>query len=196
LDWSSIPNATYSIYRAKNYNRCPVSTSKSWVEIASGLSATTYTDTPTQLLRWCYAVTATVSGTEGPQSNSVEVVLGMDWDFYVDYRLPNCRTKVPMPSGATLTFTQVLDGVTTSLPVSRVHANEFDGHCRLYDNAQYSMQLTLPDGKVFNFPNPIFGTGQPLSAAKSSYHVAHFIQGTDEWCDYDEYNYFQPATNN
>jgi len=106
-----------------------------------------------------------------------------------------------MPSGSSLTFTQVLDNVTTSLPVrtvgeTRRGATEFTGFFRLYDNAQYSMQLTLPDGKVFNFQNPIFGTSQPLSAVKGSYISAVFMQGTDEWCDYGEYNYFQPAANN
>jgi len=203
LDWTSVPNATYSVYRAQNvYGRCPASYKESWIEIASGLSVTTYTDTPTQLREWCYAVTATVSGNESDQSNSVEVVLGNRWYFYVSYRLPNCRTRVKeMPSGSSLTFTQVLDNVTTSLPVrtvgeTRRGATEFTGFFRLYDNAQYSMQLTLPDGKVFNFQNPIFGTSQPLSAVKGSYISAVFMQGTDEWCDYGEYNYFQPAANN
>src|SRR5215831_5404183 len=190
LDWTSVPDATYSVYRYKiDYGSCPAFT-KSWIEIASGLSVTTYTDTPTTLAEWCYAVTATVSGNEGPQSNSVPVMLGNHWSFYVNYRLPGCRTKVTMPSGATLTFTQVLNNVTTRLPVTKLNTNEFDGHFRLYDNAQYSMQLTLPDGKVFKIPNPIFGTGQPLSAAKSSNMYANFMQGTDEWCNYQEYNYF------
>jgi hypothetical protein len=197
LDWTSVPHATYSVYRSQiDYGHCPASTKESWIEIASGLSVTAYTDTPTKLAEWCYAVTATVSGNEGPQSNSVQVMLGNHWYFYVNYRLPDCRTKVTMPSGATLTFTQVLNNVTTRLPVTKLRTNEFDGHFRLYDNAQYSMQLTLPDGKIFRFPNPIFGTGQPLSAVKSSNMYANFMQDTDEFCDYEEYNYFQPATNN
>jgi hypothetical protein len=123
-------------------------------------------------------------------------MLGNHWYFYVRYRTPDCKTKLKMRPLVSLTFTQVLNNVTTSLPVTRVRANEFDGIVRLYDNAQYSMQLTLPDGKVFNLPNPIFGTGQPLSAAKGSSIYASFMQGTDEWCDYEEYNYYQPATNN
>lgn len=198
LYWTSVPNATYSVYRSyKGYDgRCPASTSESWIEIAGGLSVSTYTDTPTELGSWCYAITATVSGTESAQSNSVDVILGNHWYFYARYRTSDCKEKVRTLPLVSLTFTQVLNNVTTSLPVTRVHANEFTGIARFYDNAQYSMEVTLPDGKVFNLPNPIFGTGQPLSAAKGSYIYVAFMQGTDEWCDYEEYNGYQPATNN
>ena len=41
LDWTSVPNAPYSVYRAQNvYGRCPASYKESWIEIASGLSVT------------------------------------------------------------------------------------------------------------------------------------------------------------
>jgi hypothetical protein len=199
LNWTSIPNATYTVYRAWDgyYGaRCPASTDKSWKEMASGLSVATYTDTPTELGSWCYAITATVSDTEGAQSNSVEVVLGNHWYFYVHDRTPNCKRKMKTRPQVSLTFTQVLNNVTTSLPVGRLHPNAFTGIFRLYDNAQYSMQLTLPDGTVINIPNPIFGTGQPLSAVQGSYIVVGFKQGSDTWCDYEEYNYYQSATNN
>jgi hypothetical protein len=198
LTWNVVPGATYSVYRYKDYACSPT---VKWEEIAPALTVATYTDIPNSgklgnLGPWCYTVTATVGGVESAKSNIVNVHLGNHWYWYVKYRLPDCVTKVATPAGSSLSITQLRNGVLTSISVSMLGTDAFYGTSRFYDDAVYSAALTLPSGKIINYPAQIFGTGQPISAATGSYWHTSFIQGSDKWCYYDQSNAFQPASSN
>jgi hypothetical protein len=195
LSWTAVPNATYNVYRSRHWIPCPVSNSNEWTEIVDSLTTTTYAETP-GIGSWCYAVTSQIGAVESPFSNNVAVVLGLHWYAYIYYTLPDCVTRVPTPAGAQLVIQQTLNGVTTNMPVTAQGTDTFWGTSRYYDTATYTATLTLPDGYIISIPNPLWWTVGPLSAAWTSTFRAILIQGTDQWCQFQSFSTFQPATSN
>jgi hypothetical protein len=69
LTWTDTANpagTTYSVYRAVGL----CSGSPTFAKLASAIAVKTYQDTSVTPGNYCYAVTATASGMESPQSNS------------------------------------------------------------------------------------------------------------------------------
>lgn len=76
LTWTDPENpsgqTTYTVYRAPGL----CSGTPAFSKIASGVPMLTLTDTTITIGAWCYQVTATVSGIEGPPSPQASAVLG------------------------------------------------------------------------------------------------------------------------
>ena len=205
LNWTSVTNAIYSVYEAP-WNTvlydCPVPTSTQWVELASGLTATTYTDTPTdQNAPRCYAVTATVGGAEGPQSNAEGFVLRNHAYFYMPYRASDCVTKVNVNSVNTFVLTQTLDGVKTTIPVSPYQGDAWSFYFRVYDSATYTFDVTFADGDHFVFPVEFAHGSMAASAVRNTTIFMPKVRNTNPInpglvCSVKVDNNYQPASIN
>ena len=71
VDGKNPTGVTYSVYRAVGL----CSGTPTFAKLATGLAALTYTDTAMNPGPYCYAVTATVSGSESVQSVPLQVVV-------------------------------------------------------------------------------------------------------------------------
>lgn len=201
LAWNAVGSDTYSIYRSGGNYGCKGK--PEWTEIAEGITAASYDDIPSSsplaLGFWCYAVTATdpKTGIESAMSNLVPVAVGDKSYFVLAYRDAMCEKPVkPFPPGGKLTVTQIRNGVSTVILHQTSPHGGFGGFIRLYDDAQYSAQFTLPDGKVLKFPEPLFPPGQPVSAIVSNLNEATLAVGDDRFCSYVAQSTLQPATSN
>ena len=67
LDALNPSGSTYNVYRAPG--QCTGTPAPAFVQLKTGIAALTYTDSPITAGTYCYAVTATVAGSESPQSN-------------------------------------------------------------------------------------------------------------------------------
>lgn len=73
LTWTASPDAgvAYTIYRASS----ACASSPTFVKLASGITALTYTDTAVSPGTYCYQATATLNGAESVPSNQASAVV-------------------------------------------------------------------------------------------------------------------------
>ena len=204
LYWTSVPNATYSVYRSNYPNYvCPASNSPEWIEIADDLNVTSYNDIPQspEYKAWCYAVTATVNNVESAMSNVLPFMMEDGGYLVLGYRTDDCKTIIDIPYGSVFVFTETRNGVVTNVPVTHPEANEFGWHKRIYDDATYKFDVTFPDGDHFVYKVPFRQGSIPGSAAWSTYVDMTKVRNTDpinpgRICEVYEKNYYQPTSKN
>jgi hypothetical protein len=176
LSWSTVPGATYSVYRTPNYD---CGGKLRWEEIAHeiahSLTLPSCPDNPLPLGPEWYTVTAVVGGTESAKSVPVSDYIGNKFYFTAAY-----DDKTGM-AGAEFTLTQTLDGVSTViLSKTLVVGGNAEGSIQLFQNASSSASLKLPGGRLIEFAAPFFNTNVYLPGVESSYKkvVLHHADGT------------------
>jgi hypothetical protein len=213
VTWTPVTGAaSYSVYRyaTSGYETCSTTTvHDAWIEVEDGLTGTTYSDFPAADAYgwggdWCYGVTATTNGVESAITpTSKPIVLGMGYYFDWAYYSPDCSTRVGNPTGSgTFMLQRTRNGVTQTMPATLITLNiplRWAGHFRALSTDYFVATFTLPDGKVFTFPNVFLGPsmdGSPIQANWGPYLTLQVNQGNDGICQLSHYGYFQPASNN
>lgn len=210
ITWSAVSGATYSVY-GKVYQYKQDCTQINWLnpQLDVDLPGTTYDHFLTNQEvdqtgwggYWCYGVSATVNGVEGA-INPVHwpVAMGMKWYVNLFYMTPDCNTKLggvnPPQFGVQVTrnrgsASEVMPQVEGSNPY------RYAGFMRMLSSDTVDIQITLPDGKVLDFPHSFAIGGSPIVDDDAPYlYVEVNSDGSDSLCSVQTWNYLQKGMNN
>lgn len=145
---------------------------------------------------WCYA---TDNGS-GPVAIRWPVAMGMKWYVNLFYMTADCSSRLPgtNPPQFGVQVTRTRSGVPEIMPqVEGTGPYRYAGFMRTMSYDTVDVKITLPDGKVLDFPHAFNIGGVPEVDDDAPYLVVEVnSDGSDSLCSVQTWNYMQKGMNN